>query len=134
MGYTPPWFNLTKVAGGWTFTPPSASTDDFQTLANSIDTESYIKLNGAAGIQCGINSGSPFEILYEGPISLLKVIYTANGPDISPSAVNKDLIFAPTGTGRLRYGTHNATGDTACNGYIEIKDAGGTTRKLMVTA
>jgi len=37
-------------------------------------------------------------------------------------------------TGTLKYGTHNATGDVACNGYIEIVDSGGTTRKLMTTA
>jgi len=47
---------------------------------------------------------------------------------------NYDISLLTSGTGRLKYGTYNATGDVACNGYIEIKDSGGTTRKLMTTA
>ena len=36
-------------------------------------------------------------------------------------ASNYDIILNSSGTGRLKYGTYNATGDVACNGYIEIK-------------
>lgn len=41
------------------------------------------------------------------------------------------------GTGifsNLKFGTYNATGDVACNGYVSITDYGGTTRKLMTCA
>jgi hypothetical protein len=45
---------------------------------------------------------------------------------------NVDLILTTSGTGRLNFGTHTGSGDAAISGYIEIKDAGGTTRKLAV--
>jgi hypothetical protein len=47
---------------------------------------------------------------------------------------NVDLRFVPRGTGRVRFGTHTGSADVACNGYIEIRDAGGTLRRLMTTA
>lgn len=50
------------------------------------------------------------------------------------SDANIDLFFVPKGTGLVRYGTYTGTGDVACNGYIEIKDAAGNVRKLMTTA
>lgn len=52
---------------------------------------------------------------------------TGNGADI-------DMIFTTAGTGRMNFGTYSATGDVAVNGYIEIKDVGGTTRKLATVA
>lgn len=45
---------------------------------------------------------------------------------------NLDVRLTPAGTGNVRFGTHTATSDTAISGYIEIKDAGGTIRKLAV--
>jgi hypothetical protein len=43
-----------------------------------------------------------------------------------------DLALTPKGTGRVRYGTHAAVVAEVVTGYIEIKDAGGTVRKLAV--
>lgn len=54
-------------------------------------------------------------------------ILSANGSDS-----DIDLRLVPKGTGRVRFGTHTGTADTAISGYIEIKDAGGTVRKLAV--
>jgi hypothetical protein len=56
------------------------------------------------------------------PLQLL-----ANGTD-----TNIDIRFVPKGTGRVRFGTHTGTADTAVSGYIEIVDSGGTIRKLAV--
>jgi hypothetical protein len=56
------------------------------------------------------------------PLQLL-----ANGAD-----TNIDIRFVPKGTGRVRFGTHTGTADTAVSGYIEIVDGGGTVRKLAV--
>jgi hypothetical protein len=54
------------------------------------------------------------------------VTMSAQGSD-----TNIDLNLTPKGTGVLRYGTHTA-GVVAQAGYITIKDAGGTTRRLLV--
>ena len=43
-----------------------------------------------------------------------------------------DLALTPKGTGRVRYGTHAAVVAEVVTGYIEIKDAAGTVRKLAV--
>jgi hypothetical protein len=45
---------------------------------------------------------------------------------------NLNLVLEPKGTGVVQFGTHTGTADTAISGYIEIKDAGGTTRKLAI--
>lgn len=47
---------------------------------------------------------------------------------------NIDVTITPKGTGRLRYGTHSAIGAETVTGYIEVKDSGGTTRKLAVVS
>jgi hypothetical protein len=43
-----------------------------------------------------------------------------------------DLTLTPAGTGNVRFGTHAAVGVELVTGYITIKDAGGTSRKLAV--
>ena len=43
-----------------------------------------------------------------------------------------DVVITPAGTGRVRFGTHSAVGVEITTGYITIKDAGGTSRKIAV--
>lgn len=43
-----------------------------------------------------------------------------------------DVRFTPAGAGLVRFGTRTASSDAAVTGYIEIKDAAGTVRKLAV--
>lgn len=45
-----------------------------------------------------------------------------------------DIILTPNGTGRVRFGTLTANADAPITGYIEVKDSGGTVRKLAVIA
>lgn len=49
------------------------------------------------------------------------------------SDTNIDLALTPKGTGLVRFGTYTATVSTI-TGYIEIKDSGGTTRRLAVVS
>jgi hypothetical protein len=58
---------------------------------------------------------------------------TAGTPElyVIGTDTNIDLALTPKGTGLVRFGTHTATALTI-SGYIEIKDAGGTIRKLAV--
>ena len=62
----------------------------------------------------------------------------SNGTSSSPSlstdgtTADIDMRLLPKGSGKLRFGAHTATVDTPISGYIEIKDAGGTLRKLAV--
>lgn len=50
------------------------------------------------------------------------------------SGSNIDMLFTPKGTGNVRFGTYTAGAATDSTGYITVKDAGGTVRKLMVQA
>jgi hypothetical protein len=45
-----------------------------------------------------------------------------------------DLLLEPKGTGKVRIGTHASIGAETVTGYIEIKDAGGTLRKVAVVS
>ncbi len=45
---------------------------------------------------------------------------------------NLDMALEPKGTGVLRFGTHASSSDVAITGYIQIRDSGGTFRKLAV--
>ena len=47
-------------------------------------------------------------------------------------AANGDIRLIPKGTGLVRFGTRTASADAPITGYIEIKDSGGTTRRLAV--
>jgi len=59
---------------------------------------------------------------------------TGNAPVMSASGsdADVDIQFTPKGSGLVKFGTHTAKGAEAFTGYITIKDAGGTTRKVMV--
>ena len=48
------------------------------------------------------------------------------------TAADVDVEFVPKGAGKVRFGTLVASADAAVSGYIEVKDAGGTVRKLAV--
>jgi len=50
------------------------------------------------------------------------------------SDTNIDLALTPKGTGNVRFGTYTANMALVVQGYIEIKDSGGTVRKLAVIA
>jgi hypothetical protein len=52
---------------------------------------------------------------------------------VAGSDTNIDLTLTPKGTGNVRFGTYTGTA-LSIAGYIEIKDAGGTIRKLAVVA
>lgn len=70
-------------------------------------------------------------------VNFVQVTGAATGgvPTISAQGTdtNIDLALTPKGTGRVRFGTYTAT-ISAITGYIEIKDAGGTVRRLAVVA
>ena len=78
-------------------------------VAAPINTVNYVQINGS-------DSGRAPAIL-------------TNGTD-----TNIDLLLAPKGTGVVRFGTWTSNADVAINGYVTIKDASGTIRKLATIA
>lgn len=49
-------------------------------------------------------------------------------------AADIDIELTPKGTGRVKFGTLTTLGTETVTGYIEIKDSGGTVRKLAVVS
>ena len=47
---------------------------------------------------------------------------------------NLDIVLTPAGTGNVKFGTHSAIAAETVTGYITIKDAGGTSRKIAVVS
>lgn len=45
-----------------------------------------------------------------------------------------DLLLTPKGAGNVRFGTFTSNADAPVTGYVTVKDAGGTARKLAVIA
>jgi hypothetical protein len=76
----------------------------------------------ATGVASGVNY-----INFTGSVASTSPSMASAGSD-----TNIDLTLTPKGTGNVRFGTHTGTADTAISGYIEIKDSGGTIRKLAV--
>lgn len=125
--------------------------DDLTLLANTSNFQAALYLRGGANIDCYFASGSYFT-LNDGTTECLKVTYSSNVTTLSGGAVSGDdlVLKASTAdaspkielkgndvilfTGTLSFGTHTGSGDVACNGYITVKDAGGTDRKIMTTA
>lgn len=106
----------------------SAATGSTPVIAPEGDTDIDLSLRGKG-------TGSVF--LGSNALNYVRINPTATtlSPGIYPEGeTNLDLILGGKGTGVVRFGVYSATGDTACNGYITIKDLAGTTRKLMTTA
>jgi hypothetical protein len=57
-------------------------------------------------------------------------------PSISAKGTDADIdiTLVPKGAGLVRFGTFTGSADVVTNGSIQIRDAGGTIRKLMCTA
>ena len=86
-------------------------------------------LDNSAGFTAIIGKGSGVanQIRLFSNASGTAPVVRADGTD-----TNVDLTLEAKGTGNIRFGTRTATADAPISGYIEIKDAGGTVRKLAV--
>jgi hypothetical protein len=79
-------------------------------------------------------TGKSFYVLANG-VDGLPAIYLTGAAGIELKTVaDNDIYLNAQGTGKIKFGTHTASGDVACNGSIAIKDAAGNARKLMTTA
>ena len=72
------------------------------------------------------------------PVNFMRVAGGATGssPEMSAqgSDTDIDLALTPKGTGKVRFGAHAAIGAETVTGYVEIKDSGGTVRKVAVVS
>ena len=88
-----------------------------------LDTSGNAKIYGTHKVYFG-DSGALF----------LQVHESGTDTIIKSEVANNDLYLEMNGTGVLKYGTYNAITSETNAGYVTIKDAGGTTRKVCIVA
>ena len=97
--------------------------------ANAINGVPFITLTGNGNVLLKSNTNIELSNYLQGNHSTIG----ADATDvIFSTANNRNFSIVPNGTGLVKFGTHTAIGAETLSGYITIKDAGGTTRKLAV--
>jgi hypothetical protein len=134
VAHTASAVNFVQVTGGATGVASTISTQG---------SDSTISLNvttkGAGAFIFASQNGSSRQFRIDSATAAVNHLQVGgntagNAPVLSSQGTdtNIDITLTPKGTGNVRFGTHTATSDTAISGYIEIKDASGTIRKLAV--
>jgi hypothetical protein len=119
VSHTASAVNYVQVTGAATGASPSISAQGSDT---NLNLNLQVKGTGAVSLaQNRTNYISAFGAGTGGSPSFL-----AQGTD-----TNIDLTLTPKGTGNVRFGTYTGTILTP-TGYVEIKDSGGTVRRLLV--
>lgn len=108
LALTQSWIGNNLAKG--TFTTASFSIG----ATNSYNQNENIDTGNRARIGASFNGLQSAEIVAEG------------------ADVNIDLQFNPKGTGVVQFGTRTANADAPVTGFITVKDAGGTNRKLAL--
>jgi hypothetical protein len=129
--------NYVQVTGAATGAPSRISAQGSDSLVSL-----GISAKGAGDIFFqNSGSGSTGFIIRQGSGSIVNYLQatssaTGAAPVLSAqgSDTNIDLALTPKGTGNVRFGTYTASMALTVQGYIEIKDSGGTVRKLAVIA
>jgi hypothetical protein len=134
VAHTASAVNYIQVSGSVTSSAPYL-------LANGSDTNVplVISSKGSSSILFKTAGTTPTQMEVSHTASAVNYVQvTGAATGVAPvlsaqgSDTNIDLNLTPKGTGKVRFGTHTGTADTAVSGYIEIKDSGGTIRKLAV--
>jgi hypothetical protein len=135
VSHTASAVNYVQVTGAATGGRPTISAQGSDTNLGfgfqSKGTFGFTFLNSSNGTIASIShagSSTPNSIALQATISGSSPTLSSQGSD-----TNIDLTLTPKGTGNVRFGTYTGTA-LSIAGYIEIKDAGGTIRKLAVVA
>jgi len=131
VAHTASAVNYLQVTGGAAGVGVSLSAQGSD--ANIIN---YYSTKGTGSHAFYTGGGSQFTIgNIASSVNAVVVYGSATGTAVQVAALgsdtNIDLALTPKGTGVLAFGTYTA-GVVAQAGYITIKDAGGTTRRLLV--
>ena len=127
VSHTASAVNYVQVTGAATTAAPSLSVAGSDTnIAFTITPKGTGAINLSGTTRIGFNAAN--YLSGAGAATGLTPTLSALGSD-----TNIDLALTPKGTGNVRFGTYTGTALTIA-GYIEIKDSGGTVRKLAVVA
>jgi hypothetical protein len=146
IGQTATQFAVTNTASAVNYVQVTGAATGVAPVISTQGSDSNVALNfsskGTSGFNFYTDSGTSarqFRVeRVASSVNFLAASGAAAGgsPSLSVSSLssdtNIDLTLTPKGTGMVRFGTRTASADAAITGYIEIKDSGGTTRRLAV--
>jgi hypothetical protein len=135
VSHTASAVNYVQVTGAATANPPVISAQGSDSTIAMI-----FQAKGGQDHRFFSNSGSAeqFRVLHTAGTIANQTTATGSATGVAPifgvrgTDTNIDLALTPKGTGVVQFGTRTASADVAITGYIEIKDAGGTVRRLAV--
>jgi hypothetical protein len=119
------------ATGGLPVISAQGSDTDVSLRYNSKGSGTHLWYNGsgAAQFRVGAVASSANYLRANAAVASASPALVSEGSD-----TNIDLTLTPKGTGNVRFGTYTANMALTVQGYIEIKDSGGTVRRLAVIA
>jgi hypothetical protein len=134
VAHTASAVNYVQVIGAATTIAPAISAQGSDT---NVNLNVLSKGTGYIGFTTNATSNQ-VRILHTANANYITLTGSASGSGVVFGAggtdTNIDLTLTPKGTGNVRFGTYTASMALTVQGYIEIKDSGGTVRKLAVIA
>jgi hypothetical protein len=120
-----------SATGGLPVISAQGSDTDVSLRYNSKGSGTHLWYNGsgAAQFRVGAVASSANYLRANAAVASASPALVSEGSD-----TNIDLALTPKGTGNVRFGTYTANMALTIQGYIEIKDSGGTVRKVAVIA
>lgn len=103
----------------------------------------FFHAKGQSSFRFRTNNGANEDFIvggvYASPVNYLHAYGSSVGAGVAfleakGTDTNLDISLTTKGTGVVRFGIWTSNADAAVNGYVTIKDAGGTTRKLATIA
>lgn len=141
--YTAEQFRVAHTASAIDYmfaTGSSAAFPGLYAAGSSTNVNVVLSSKGTGGVYACTNGGTAQALFTHtaSAVNYHSITGSATGGPVSFSATgsdsNIDLALFSKGTGVLRFGTHSAIAAETVTGYITIKDAGGTVRKLAVVS
>jgi hypothetical protein len=135
VSHTASAVNYVQVTGGATGVAPTISSQ-----GSDANVDMFVASKGSAWIYFRTAGTTTQAIVKHTASAVNRLTFTGatagNAPTISldGSDTNIDLTLTPKGTGNVRFGTFTANMGLVVQGYIEVKDSGGTVRRLAVIA
>jgi hypothetical protein len=132
VSHTASAVNFVQVTGGATGSGPTIS-------AQGSDGNAFLAITSKGTSAIRLQTGGSSQVLINNTTSAINQLGLAGSTTGQACSIitqgtdtDIDLALTPKGTGRVQFGTRTASADVAITGYIEIKDAGGTVRRLAV--
>jgi hypothetical protein len=134
VSHTASAVNYVQVTGAATGGVPTISAQ-----GSDSNVSLFLNAKGTGNVFLQVGGANVFQAAGSSA-SVNRVLTQANNTGVAPvvqsvgSDTDIDLAFTPKGTGNVRFGTYTANMALTIQGYIEIKDSGGTVRRLAVIA